>query len=397
MEFKINKNYVFTLIVLMWMVSICNFIIFKNYAVEQIVLLSSAVFSTLAVIPILYRKSEVIALSHFIVLLFPFISALANGSGLGSMICMVNLFNILFLAREFTLTQKQHKILSLIVYFSTLFIMLLYIKKSGIMYVNIISGTDLNPNGYATIGLINAIIAVNVIINLKVKNKTKYILNILYAFISIFILINTGARTSMVALLCYYILSLIFYKKKSFKKPELLVIIFMICCFLFAFVYVFIHDYVSPDLEILGKKLFTGRQKIWLDIFNRLKTDWLFGFSNQVAFNDKWVNTHNAYLAIWGNLGILTFISFMIYLFYSQKGKIKNCRYNKHMYFAVFVMLFISTFEVFLLDGNYYFLVIPIFINKVEAKESDKQDNPLLLVWEDRKTCNRTRMYRNLA
>lgn len=395
METRINKNLVFTLIVLMWLVCVANFIVFRNRTLEQIVLICSAIFSSFAVVSVLSRQSEVKIATHFIVLLLPLISTLANGSGFGSMLNMINLFNIILLAKEFPLSKKHYDWLGIITYLTTLGLLLLFFKKDGIMYDNIINGTEQNPNGYASICLINAIIACSLISRLS-NTKLKISLNFIYAVIMLIVIYNTKARTSFIALILYYLICLVFAKKRSFKRPEWLVIGFLVCCMIVTIAYTIIYHFVGDEFLIFGKKLYSGRQLIWTEIFKMLETDWLFGFSNSIKLVE-WYNTHNAYLAIWGNLGILTFVAFLIYLFYSQKTSYgKNC-YDRYMYFGIFAVLFLSTFEVFLLDGNYYFLVLPLLINKVEVKSGDKQNYSLLLVWECQKTKNCRRLRRVVA
>lgn len=154
------------------------------------------------------------------------------------------------------------------------------------------------------------IFAVICIVMIYIKNAKKKILaGILVAYL-LYLLWMTGARTCMIAAV-FVVASAILPMK--IRIPKLIVV----GCF--AFPIVFVPIYLAffrggyADIMIMGKALFSGRQRTFIDYLSLLHTNfqWIVGNLGEAGF----ANAHNAplaHLCSTGLLGITAFYGMML-------------------------------------------------------------------------------------
>ncbi|MEZ8326199.1 O-antigen ligase family protein [Vibrio splendidus] len=111
--------------------------------------------------------------------------------------------------------------------------------------------------------------------------------------------------------------------------------------------------------EETGKSLFTGRNDIWLVIFNYIYDNYLFGagFGADLSSLNITISSHNLYLMLIYQLGIVGYIVFIVYFFSMTKVFLGN-RYLNDSKMAtisiswVFSILVHQGFEIFLFQNN---------------------------------------------
>jgi hypothetical protein len=167
---------------------------------------------------------------------------------------------------------------------------------------------------------------------------------------------------------------------------------------LFPIIYVSIFKLgVLNNFEIMGKSLFTGREWIWINIFNYVKehkmayfigTGYNTSFYTTAFSSEGTFNPHNAYMMLFALFGLpvtIMYFSFMIIIIKKayNKGPLSEVQVQ-----AIWILMvacitgfFETTFSyipVLIFPG----IALGILYDKKEASINvNSQDNPLLLVW----------------
>lgn len=131
-----------------------------------------------------------------------------------------------------------------------------------------------------------------------------------------------GSRSSLGGCILYTLLTFIvlrssagFSEKGVFSVSCLLPLIGILFAYMYAVV---LYDWLgSGTVQIFNKDLFTGREVIWRNIFDKLKDDFFFGKGNHVnedlflAGHDRVVMiAHNQPLGILASFGLIGFLMF---------------------------------------------------------------------------------------
>lgn len=178
---------------------------------------------------------------------------------------------------------------------------------------------------------------------------------------------NTNSRSVMLAILIMLLalLALIFSKKIA-KYLFHIIIVSNILILLF---YVnlqntslgnFLNNIV---LEVTGKSLFSGRVEIWRQLFVKFYENPIFGYGLGVRAMDIIpinLTSHNQYLQILIEYGIIGFIIFIFLLYSIWKLLLKNIGSSVAKCSAAFFIAFLAyeNFEVTLFQNNYSIAII---------------------------------------
>lgn len=373
-----------------------NLLFFSVSIINQLTLIFQ--FCCLAALFVINRKSLTSKYRNFIasVCIISFLHSVLNGSGFGTVTNFINIILAFSMLTSMSYESKLMKKFDSIILLVLIAVLLIYSKKEGVYYIPIFlsptqanSNLFLNPNGYATIALICGMLSTVVISRLDLEfARTKFALGVISFVIFGTVIYFTQARTSLVCFVIFEILCLfytLFYTQagKSFKRNTVFkgIVLSLLLSFAVAGIYMFLFAVVDDNFEILGKNIFTLRPQIWQDAFKQLSKSPIIGISNDYAFYGTYLNAHNGFIAILAYFGIIPFICFMIII---CKGYFSTAQpdyvFNIYKCFAVAVLFFLSTFEAFMLDGNFYYLLLPILLCK--EKVNDTKNNSLLLVRE---------------
>lgn len=185
------------------------------------------------------------------------------------------------------------------------------------------------------------------------------------------LLVLTNARTSMLG----YLLFLIFFMKKKKVKIHSLISGTVIC---FPIFFVYLYDTLSKttlqDLTFLGKKLFSGRQRVFEEVLSMF-TNKLFGNLSYFGFQ----NSHNALLTVLVNIGVVGLILYLVFTIMSFNSTNHRCKANSSFMSMIAILTFfiMGCAETAVLTGGtiYYahMFVILILSNNTEIKENESQ------------------------
>ncbi len=381
---------------------------FNRSIIQSIVIMACFGLISVANVVFLWNQRTTV---QFVIVIFTIclsvLNSYLNGSGYGTVVAFSSLLLLLFLSKNLILSKNQVGVLDLFGWIVILCIAIIYCKKDGIMYVNIFDNNNTrNPNGivaiYLALGFLSYIVISN---HCKLLGMKRFAMIIVF-FVMSYAIYNTDARGGLFAWGVFHIVYLIYWlakRKCDFNKKELknfmpiLSLLIILGALAFTIAYVGLYKIVGDDLIILGKNLFTGRQRIWLDAYKKLFTDLniFIGFSNHYQFVGTYLNTHNGILSFLCYFGIIPFV-FFVYLFTSSFKNTKICYIDLIKCFAIIAFLANCYTEAFIADTSYWWIMIPFFINKYEV-EDDKQDYSLLLVRKQSKTKNCAKMHKELA
>lgn len=294
------------LIVLMLMttLTLLNVSIFNYYA-------NIALYINLAFVMLGFLLCWKVKLKGFVYILFLLfyliLSILINNGGFGSVITFIVPLLMLTIFSNSHYTTKSKKILitlGVIVIFS-LFLYSFPYSNNYRQY----AATKINPN---TLGMFMMFFFMIICILGDFKTlKSKVVLLLLF-ILSFFGMYNFESRGTTLALCCFALMLIIPQKIYNRKRFISIVILLLIVGTAFPFIYLSLYNN-GYNLVIFGKSLFTGRERIWSNMFslmegNPLKI--LFGLGSKTILWENDLNVHNNFFNIIVNFGIIGFILF---------------------------------------------------------------------------------------
>lgn len=226
-----------------------------------------------------------------------------------------------------------------------------------------------NPNQTGII--LFSTIAILTIVLMYEKKQIKRVITIIVIAALVYLLFLTKARTSilMLAVLAYALLS-----KKVAKKHIVLSDFVIISPIIFVYVYMGLADTQLSNLEILGKKLFSGRQRVFREALDSF-TDKFFG--NLTYFNFQ--NSHNALLTILVNIGVIGLVLYLVFTIFSFNRFYNNCKGKNQIVVSLIILaLFIMGYaEAAVLTGGTIYFNSMFFIlllgNAIDDEKSIKE------------------------
>lgn len=173
-----------------------------------------------------------------------------------------------------------------------------------------------NPNQTGII-IFSTLTILLIMIRRCMVSKIQKVLLWIQIFCLSVLLILTDARTSILG----YLLFLAFYLKKKKVKINSLVSDTIIC---FPIIFVYLYDALSKTnlqkVTFLGKKLFSGRQRIYEEVLSMFSNK-LFGNLSYFGFQ----NSHNALLTILVNTGIVGLFLYLAFTIMSFNSFKRGC------------------------------------------------------------------------
>ena len=152
------------------------------------------------------------------------------------------------------------------------------------------------------------------------------------------------------------------YNKKNIKH---IVIFLTVAGLLITLVYIYMYRYLS-DFYIFGKNLYTGRQKIWMEAWELIRGNLIFGYSNKHLYCNYFVNAHNSYIALLGNLGLVPFLLFGYFM-----ARVFSDKYilDHRMVTAFFMFMVVAMFETLYTETDLMFIIFLLpYLAKKELK-----------------------------
>lgn len=154
--------------------------------------------------------------------------------------------------------------------------------------------------------------------------KLKFRKPLIYC-ITLAALYRAQSRSSLLAFLAVILLEFCFAKriKRSKKLAVMLIVTVIAAGIIFPFIYVSLYKngIIAYNTLFLGKRVFTGRESIWLNLWNHMQSDkgayiWGTGYTTEL-YSRGTFNLHNAYLMILAQYGTPLLIIYLSYLIHS--------------------------------------------------------------------------------
>lgn len=299
------------------------------------------------------------------------ISTIGGSGGWGAVTnAMILMLNMLVLS-QMKFSDKQIRLASYILLLP-ITALLLFGGRHYVHYVSLnIFDYTLNPNVIAYLILLSSFVAFHL-----TKDKHTVIKSFVVFLIVLYLLIGTGARTSLIAFLLFVLLNLFNKRKHLYKirltryKSRIAFLIVVSFCLVYIYAYVLPNYVPSGGLIILNKNVFSGRQIIWQEIFSLMKHDWLFGVGADYAFVDNQLySAHNLFLGYAAIFGLPVMFGMVLFIYRVLKDCfLKNNNANTKYLFSIWVvLLFVSMFETVLSYSPIIIFTTCVFILNLDS------------------------------
>ena len=254
------------------------------------------------------------------------VAILINHSGLGLVINILWPLTIIYVFKNSKLTPRYLKRINFLMLAGWFVALISTFTYNDQFFANLEAGIEvecINPNTMA----IN-IVFTSLFLQLYMDRRFRYkFIKLAITFLSFIALYRTRSRTTLVAFAAILLMELVF--KKQIKKSKALgmaVPILIIAAgigFPFVYTLLFKQNIISYHTSFLEKRIFTGRQYIWLSLWEYLqqhKSAWLWGVGYTTELYSRGTfNMHNAYLSIFAQYGIPLLMCYIWYILHSFK------------------------------------------------------------------------------
>lgn len=266
-----------------------------------------------------------------------------NHSGFGLLSTIAWPIVLIYMLKNSSLSDNYINKFSFLFFIGWIFAVITSFNYSDSYFENFeLNYTGLNPNTIAII-----IVVTCLFIMLYMKNTTiqKPIKAFVY-LISAYALYRTKSRTSIFAFAPVLLME--FFLKKRIVKSKKTAIIIMAAIIaggiIFPVIYVnlFTKGIISYDAQIFGKRIYSGRQYIWLNLWEYLqnnKNAYIWGTGYNETFYIGSFNLHNSYLMIFAQYGIPILIIYLFYLFKSVLNMFGKSNYITDIQFTCYQIL----------------------------------------------------------
>ena len=307
-------------------------------------------------------------------------------SGLGSILTYFNLLSAFYVFNNISLTQKELRNIRAF----TACLLLAYFLTSNIGSPYSFSelygvlGNRVNSNIVGMLMLALTFNAANCLGLLFVNKKYRVFLVVLTLLTGGYFIYLSKCRSAMISLAVLTVLLLFWKKPMGYKVYKILSVAVLIFSLAITVIYVAMYNSYS-ELEILGKKLFTGREIVWRSAFERIRESAIIGNGNSVALDTvggkTTVSAHNMLLSIWYTIGIIPMLTTVLF-FVNRLDKKNDRPSNTFSRCAFIASLFVGFFEGFYTDSTLqmFFLVLLLSNLNTEDERNDTKEDPLLLV-----------------
>lgn len=237
-----------------------------------------------------------------------------------------------------------------------------YVTNLGVRYLTF---SFYNPNTLALFLVVITIIGMQYFSLYKIRFGL--LIQICYVALFVFFIIQTLSRTSLITILFFIIISIIFARKQYYYLPKNPVFKSMVVIFplLFAIGYLIMIDIVSQSgfLSFMvseGKGL-DSREQVWNYAVNLFKDSPFIGSYGYLATEAEFPQMHNSHINVLVSYGIIVFALVIIFLYIVLSRSITNSKGTKNTLsvWAFIVCLVLGSGEAILFSGglSFYLLV----------------------------------------
>lgn len=319
------------------------------------------------------------------------IVSIANDGGLGGIYSICAGIIVLFSFKNNKLSDVQLKFVFIVL----VFVYAYWVIKSPTWY-NLYfynhwlgDGTLANSNGVAASVYFISILLIAFIE--KFSWKKSKIIKISIFVSSIWAIYNLKARMALISVVFFWVLKFVIDKlknkrndaiKMTFKAGALLEVVFP-CIYIWMYKNNIGNDINSFNLQ--EKSMFSGREIIWTNMFDGMKTlpNWLFGVGSHVNFyTGHDLNMHNSalnLLVVVGLIGMIWYFSLLfriVFSYYNADSSDNHIWKNYLVIYFVSILIFGMTENVIFYNGYllYTFMPLGLACNQMYC-EDEKLEN----------------------
>lgn len=322
------------------------------------------------------KKDTKIKFNYFfnfvIIVLLTTIGCIINGTAIGNLIIINCTYIYIYIFKNTNVSKKTKKIF-LILFAILGIIQIVNVEKSvDLYYIN--KDKYLNPNLISQL-LLFILIYINTLFKVK-KKLEKILLIVINAIIFNAIYLSDSRNILMTGLI--YIIILYLIPKKITKKKYIINFSFLITYILsliipITIVYLFKNN-IYITIPFSSKTIFSGREHIWLVLFNNIKNfkDVLFGIpiSNYINFLST-TNLHNIYITVFANYGLITLILYYGHIY--KEANSNGINLDPNIKWGIIIILLSGIFENIIMTSTLNFLFCMLFcFNNNENDEVKK-------------------------
>lgn len=237
-----------------------------------------------------------------------------------------------------------------------------YVTNMGVRYLIF---DFYNPNSLAIFLVVITIIGMQFFS--LYKFKFRLLIEICFIGTFLFFILQTLSRTSLLVIISFIIISILFARKKHYYIPQNGLFKFFITAFplLFALFYMLVIDYINSSgfLSFLvseGKGL-DSREYVWGYAFELFEKSPLIGSYGYLATESEFSHLHNSHINILVSYGVVVFVLAMIFIYIVLSKSIAKSKGTKSA-LAVWAFIFcllLGSGEAILFSGglSFYLLV----------------------------------------
>lgn len=253
----------------------------------------------------------------FIYCLFIIFHYMLLQSGLERVLRLLTLILGITALKKFPFNRAEIKQL----YYLFAITVLLFILN-GTTVENKADPTKFNPNGCAAYLMLLFCISIVMFANRK---RALYLIIAAVCFALQFFFISRGATAGCILFAIAFIAFKAWKRKWKVKTAFIIILLLSMLGILAAYFYsTVLYDAIGRgQVTILGKDLFTGRQKIWRLTFESMHENLWFGVGSRIneatvleESNSIYRDAHNMALAVFASFGLIHFILFYLLLSY---------------------------------------------------------------------------------
>ena len=281
-------------------------------------------------------------------------------SGMGTLLLhegtgVVLIFQILFMSiLSFNVISLSKKARRNVYFICCLGLLLVVLTASSIyrvydwIFITDRYGNLINNN---TLGIFSVAFCFSSLLwnDLRVSKRWTKFLPIVFFVVSLLFAFLTGCRSAVLVLIIYFVLHRFIKTKLSDKAFGRITMFTLLLSLLFPVIYVALYI-IWPDATILGKSLFSGREDIWVEVFQQVKDYPIFGSGTSFK-SAGFESVHNMLLGIWKNVGLIPWISLVSV--YAINGRVSISRKQQMMLISILLFAF---FESFMMDNRFLLL-----------------------------------------
>ena len=238
------------------------------------------------------------------------ICTIINNGGIGSIITYITAIFVIYGFSDLRISNDVRNNIGIFLIFIMIFLAIKSIQYSEDWMFH--RYNSINPNIMGLFTMYAYIYASSLV---KIGKKIKFML-ILALILS---LINYAARGVLISSIFFIVLGDLLLEKINKKMLLHLGFCIITIGIMFPILYLVLHEN-NMSLNLLGKPLYTGREAIWINMFNAFSRDLWSIFLGLGSHVNLWegmpLNVHNNYYAMIVNFGVLSLILYFCFLYF---------------------------------------------------------------------------------